>query len=83
MPPLILQLLRRKFDPGVPSGEFSDQWKNPGDVFSVLLILGGDVVARALAQLAGSPVTPVAFSFGASSSHMAAVVRRAPQPRPT
>jgi hypothetical protein len=68
MPPLVFQLLRRKFDPGVPSGQFSDQWKNPGDVFSVLLILGGDVVGRALAQLAGSPVTPVAFSFGTSSS---------------
>jgi hypothetical protein len=64
MPPLVFQLLRRKVDPGVPSSEFSDQWKDPSDVFSVLLILGGDVVGRALAQLTGSPVTPVAFSFG-------------------
>jgi hypothetical protein len=64
MPPLVFQLLRRKFDTGVPSHEFSEQWTNPGDVFSVLLILGGDVIGRALAQLAGSPVTPVAFSFG-------------------
>ncbi|KAB5513498.1 hypothetical protein GE09DRAFT_1266805 [Coniochaeta sp. 2T2.1] len=74
MPPLVLQLLRRKFDPGVPSGEFSDQWKNPSDVFSVLLILGGDVVGRALAQLAGSPVTPVAFSFGWVAYAVTAVV---------
>lgn len=43
---------------------FSQQWANPSDVFSVLLILGGDVVASALAQLAGSRITPVAFSFG-------------------
>jgi hypothetical protein len=64
MAPFALHLLRRKFDPNIPSTDFFDQWKNPGDVFSVLLILGGDVVARALAQLAGSPVTPVGFSFG-------------------
>jgi hypothetical protein len=54
------------FNPGVPSGEFSDQWKHPGDVFSVLLILGGDVVGRALAQLVGGWLTPPTFSFGAS-----------------
>lgn len=64
MPPVAFQLFRRRFDAGVPSDEFSQQWTNPGDVFSVLLILGGDVVARALAQLAASPVTPVAISFG-------------------
>ncbi|KAH9988520.1 hypothetical protein F4779DRAFT_632271 [Xylariaceae sp. FL0662B] len=52
------------FDPSVPSGEFRDQWVTPGDVFSVLLILGGDVVGRALAQIAGSGFTPVSFSFG-------------------
>jgi hypothetical protein len=68
MPPLVVQLLRRKFDPSVPSSEFYQQWRHPSDVFSVLLILGGDVVGRALAQLAGSPVTPVAFSFGMSST---------------
>ncbi|KAJ5733528.1 hypothetical protein N7493_002314 [Penicillium malachiteum] len=47
-----------------PAIEFSAQWKNPSDVFSVLLILGGDVINRALAQLAGSGICPVAFSFG-------------------
>lgn len=65
MPPL-LALMRRAFEPGRPSSALSEQWKNPSDVFSVLLILGGDVVARALAQLAGSRLTPVAFSFGKS-----------------
>ncbi|KAF2873711.1 hypothetical protein BDV95DRAFT_567605 [Massariosphaeria phaeospora] len=45
--------------------EFAAQWTGPGDVFSVLLILGGDVVQLALAALTGgSPVTPIAFSFG-------------------
>jgi hypothetical protein len=24
--------------------EFAAQWSNPGDVFSILLLLGGDVV---------------------------------------
>ena len=64
MPPVLLDFVRRAFNPGQPSHDFSVQWKNPGDVFSILLILGGDVVARALAQLVGSRVTPVAFSFG-------------------
>ena len=57
-------VIRRILAFGAPSQEFSAQWKNPSDVFSVLLILGGDVVGRALAQLAGSGITPVAFSFG-------------------
>ena len=64
MPPVLTDFVRRNFDPGEPSREFWAQWKNPGDVFSVLLILGGDVVGRALAQLTGSRFTPVAFSFG-------------------
>ncbi|KAI9853644.1 MAG: hypothetical protein M1813_002035 [Trichoglossum hirsutum] len=68
MPPLIFRLLRRKFDPGIPSDRLSAQWENPSEVFSVLFILGGGVVQRAIAQLAGSSVTPVAFSFGTLSS---------------
>ncbi|KAK1959893.1 hypothetical protein LY78DRAFT_662894 [Colletotrichum sublineola] len=52
------------FNPSAPLGQFRAQWATPGDVFSVLLILGGDVVGRALAQLAGSGFTPVSFSFG-------------------
>jgi hypothetical protein len=49
---------------GTTSREFSDQWRNPNDVFSVLLIVGADVVHHAIAQLAGTCLTPVAFSFG-------------------
>jgi hypothetical protein len=67
MPLIPGDLIRRNFDTGEPSNEFLAQWKNPGDVFSVLLILGGDIVARALAQLVGSGITPVAFSFGTCS----------------
>lgn len=62
----ILELLhwRRALDFGSPAREFRSQWTNPGDVFSLLLILGGDIVGLALAQLVGSYFTPVAFSFG-------------------
>ncbi|KAK0215586.1 hypothetical protein IW262DRAFT_1401104 [Armillaria fumosa] len=34
------------------------------DTLSILLIIGGDVVLKALAQLTGRPFTPIAFSFG-------------------
>lgn len=53
----------------------SRQWANPSDILSLLLIVGGDIVQKAIAQLHGlsSPpflhgrrlgFTPVAFSFG-------------------
>lgn len=69
MAPFLATLLSRepRFDPTVSSNEFRTQWVHPSDVFSVLLILGGDIVARALAQLAGSGLTPVTFSFGMAS----------------
>jgi hypothetical protein len=62
--PQLLPFLRRSFNLAIPSNEFTQQWTHPGDVFSVLLILGGDVVEGALAQVAGSRLTPVTFSFG-------------------
>ncbi|PVF97862.1 hypothetical protein CPB86DRAFT_759392 [Serendipita vermifera] len=49
---------------GTTSNEFNAQWRNPNDVFSVLLIVDADVVNHAIAQLAGTWLTPVAFSFG-------------------
>jgi hypothetical protein len=53
------------FDPSAPATLFRNEWKNPSNyAFTILLLLGGDVVARALAQLAGGRLTPVAFSFG-------------------
>lgn len=48
---------------------FKDEWVAPSNyAFTILLLLGGDVVAKALAQLVGGPIAPVAFSFGMSSS---------------
>ncbi|KAI0102850.1 hypothetical protein GGR51DRAFT_573859 [Nemania sp. FL0031] len=57
------------------SGQLSDQWRNPRDILSLLLLVGGDIVQKAIAQLFGVYVepargwprmylTPVAFSFG-------------------
>lgn len=43
---------------------FKTQFKNPSDLLAVLLIIGGDIIQKAIAQLAGETVTPVAFSFG-------------------
>ena len=40
------------------------QWTEPGDIFSILLILGRDVIQLALTALTGHIITPVAFSFG-------------------
>ena len=40
------------------------QWENPNDILSILLLVGPDVVSKAIAQLAGRAITPVAFSFG-------------------
>lgn len=46
------------------SNELRAQWTRPSDTFSVLLILGGDVIQIALANLTGSIITPISFSFG-------------------
>ncbi|KAK9418358.1 hypothetical protein SUNI508_08085 [Seiridium unicorne] len=44
--------------------ELASQWTNPTDVTTVLMIIGGDVVQKALAQTTGCWYTPVCFSFG-------------------
>ena len=57
----------RSVNPATPSTVsqyLASQWQNPNDVLSVLLILGPDIVQKAIAQLAGRALTPVAFSFG-------------------
>lgn len=51
-------------EPITTAGFFAKQWMNPNETFSVLLLLGPEVVQQAVAQLAGRAVTPVAFSFG-------------------
>lgn len=55
----------RDFNLDAPSAKFEAVWTQPSNyAFTILLLLGGDVVSRALAQLAGGRFTPVAFSFG-------------------
>jgi len=44
--------------------ELATQWRNPSDVTSILMVIGGDVVQKALAQTTGNWFTPVCFSFG-------------------
>ena len=47
------------------SSEVRAQWTNPSNIIDFLLLVGGDIVAAALAQLSGSNwLTPVPFSFG-------------------
>lgn len=54
--------------------EMRSQWVNPGDILSLLLLIGGDVIQKSIAQLVGCKINlpmirglsiaPVAFSFG-------------------
>ncbi|RSL47580.1 hypothetical protein CEP51_015755 [Fusarium floridanum] len=46
------------------NSQLSAQWVSPSDVLSVLLLLGPDIVKKAVAAQAGRRITPVAFSFG-------------------
>ncbi|KAJ6594583.1 hypothetical protein B0H19DRAFT_850245, partial [Mycena capillaripes] len=51
------------------------QWQNPTDILTILMIIGGDVVQSALAQLVGYPVlTPVALSFGCVAYSFSAIL---------
>uniref|UniRef100_A0A0W0G089 Uncharacterized protein n=1 Tax=Moniliophthora roreri TaxID=221103 RepID=A0A0W0G089_MONRR len=61
--PLSITLAGRRIDSQVPE-TIHEIWKNPSDTLSILLIIGGDVVLKALAQLSGRRLVPVAFSFG-------------------
>lgn len=56
------------------SSRLASQWQNPNDVLTVLLIIGGDVVQKALAQLSGGYFVPVAFSFGWVSYSISALL---------
>ncbi|KAL9621520.1 MAG: hypothetical protein Q9160_004050 [Pyrenula sp. 1 TL-2023] len=46
------------------TSQLATQWTNPNDVLSVLLIIGADIVQKAIAQTSGGLFTPVCFSFG-------------------
>ena len=43
-----------------------ETWSSPTDILTIVLIIGGDVVQKALAQTTGAPIipAPVCFSFG-------------------
>lgn len=67
MPPSILsrvaqsRLLRRD----EVTEKLRTQWTNPGNILDLLLLVGGDVIQTALAQLTGDHLpTPMVFSFG-------------------
>lgn len=51
-------------DPTSAPSLLRHQFINPSEVLSVLLIIGGDIVQKAIAQMCGGIITPVAFSFG-------------------
>ncbi|RDW64370.1 uncharacterized protein DSM5745_09781 [Aspergillus mulundensis] len=58
-------LASRAFDPGATADSFREEWSNPSNyAFTILLLIGGDIITRALAQLVGGAIAPVAFSFG-------------------
>lgn len=44
--------------------QLRQQWINPADVSTILMVIGGDVVQNAFAQGTGQLYTPVCFSFG-------------------
>ncbi|KAJ5673625.1 hypothetical protein N7507_002752 [Penicillium longicatenatum] len=54
-----------------------EQWKEPSDVFTVLLIVGGEVVRRALGAVSGGILTPVPFSFGWAAYAISALLSAA------
>lgn len=63
----IIQPFRQFFQRTAENGTASvlrSQFMNPTDVTTVLMIIGGDVVQKALAQTTGCWYTPVCFSFG-------------------
>lgn len=65
MPPFLQDLVSRAENQfSNASADFATQIKNPTEAFSVLLILGGDVVAHSLAQNTGWLIGPPSFSFG-------------------
>jgi hypothetical protein len=46
------------------SAAFKVQMINPSDIMSLLLLVGGDIVQKAIAQVCGRRVTFCSFSFG-------------------
>lgn len=61
--PALSQALPSQSDDSVPN-QLRQQWSNPSDIFSLLLLVGGDVILKAFVQFHGRYFRPVAFSFG-------------------
>lgn len=61
---LSLNMIRSTEDARTTANDFRDQWTNPSDIFSLLLLVGGDVIQKALAQFTLNRFRPMAFSFG-------------------
>lgn len=59
-----LNMIRSTKDAQTTANDFRDQWTNPSDIFSLLLLVGGDVIQKALAQFTLNRFRPMAFSFG-------------------
>lgn len=59
-----LNMVRNTQDAQTTANDFRDQWTNPSDIFSLLLLVGGDVIQKALAQFTLNRFRPMAFSFG-------------------
>lgn len=59
-----LNMIRNTQDARTTANDFRDQWTNPSDIFSLLLLVGGDVIQKALAQFTLNRFRPMAFSFG-------------------
>jgi hypothetical protein len=59
-----LEMTSRFLPRAIP--DLPSQWRSPGDVLSVLLLLGGDLVQAAVAEFGSAPYgfCPVPFSFG-------------------
>lgn len=51
-------------EPTTVSGFLETQWRNPSDILPVLMLLGPDIVQKAIAQVSRRTIAPVAFSFG-------------------
>lgn len=69
MSPLLSSLLASRQYSQMPennsiASEIASQWRNPSDVTTILMVIGGDVIQKALAQTTGCWYTPVCFSFG-------------------
>jgi hypothetical protein len=44
--------------------QLKEQFRNPTDIYSLLLLVGSEVIETALAQNAGQIAIPVVLSFG-------------------